>query len=80
MKKFEVELPIWAYKQYAKNHEKLFGIGGGHDIRILKNGQNGSYCDQHSFNYNGLTGSLCSPCKVSQQLFTPKRFIVIQMK
>ena len=84
MKKFNVKIPQYAYYQYQKSNSILLGIGGGHDIRVYKKGQNGSCCHQTdsatSFNYEGISCSLCSSSNSGRQYFTPKRITVIQMK
>ena len=57
---------------------KLFGLGGGSDIGIYReNAKEKSYCHQYEiyFNYHEYKNALCGAYN-----FTPKRFIVIQMK
>ena len=79
MKKFNVTQPQYAYYQHEKSSNVLIYIGGGSDIRVDRNGQNGSYCYQCSFSYEGISCSLCSSSS-GRQYFTPKRITVIQMK
>ena len=59
----------------------LFGFGKGKDICVYQgNRKSESYCLQYSYNYSGETNSLCSNGGREKTKFTPRRFIVIQMK
>ena len=84
MKKFKINYSQNAFYLCAKNSSGLFGFGGGHDIFVSQKDQGGSYCKQHSFNYEGISNALCESNNYNyynnQINFTPKHFIVIQMK
>ena len=56
-----------------------FAIGDGCDICLKKESFSGSHCNQFSFNYGNIETGLVGP-KASKTYFTPKRFVVIQMK
>ncbi|BFU25595.1 predicted protein [Entamoeba histolytica] len=76
MKKFDIKYPQFAFKLYKQSCDCLFifGYGGGHDIRVYKeNYKTNSYCNQWSFDYEGIRNAL-------PERFTPKRIIVIEMK
>ena len=63
---------------YEKGHERLTEMGHGAAIGIYKqNKKSLCYCNQYdkSYDYHGVSNVLCGEYK-----FTPKRFIVIQMK
>ncbi|EKE38963.1 hypothetical protein ENU1_145950 [Entamoeba nuttalli P19] len=77
MKKFDIKEPEYSFYLNNQTTDWLFGIGnGGYDISIHKEqGKEISYCKQESFEYKGISNSLCEKFN-----FTPKRFIVIEMK
>ncbi|BFU24317.1 predicted protein [Entamoeba histolytica] len=78
MKKFDIKEPEYAFKLYNQSDNYLFKFGYG-DIRIFKeNDKTQSYCVQDSFEYEGISNALCG--KQYPKRFTPKRFIVIEMK
>ena len=80
MKKFNIVNTTNTFRVDAKtSNSYLFIFGGGYDIRVNRSNMNGHNCKQQSFNYEGITYSLCN-ANSGQQNFTPKRIIVIQMK
>ena len=76
MKKFNMKSGYKAFCLCQQSNSVLLRFGSsGHDLRVDKKNQSGSYCHQYSFNYNGATNVLCGNYN-----FTPKRITVIQMK
>ncbi|BFU26225.1 trichohyalin, putative [Entamoeba histolytica] len=79
MMKFDNEEPKYAFKIYNQTDNQLFSFGNGWDIVVYKaNNKTKSYCEQNSFEYNGIENTLCG--KEIPERFTPKRIIVIEMK
>ena len=77
MKKFDIKQPEYAFKIYKQSDDYLFSFGW--DIYVCKeNDKKYSYCDQSSFEYEGISNALCG--KEWPEYFTPKRIIVIEMK
>ncbi|BFU22404.1 TLD, putative [Entamoeba histolytica] len=77
MKKFDIKQPEYAFKLYNQSDDRLFVFGYG-DIFVYKeNYKTKSFCKQHSFSYEEISNALCGNY---QYRFTPKRFIVIEMK
>ncbi|BFU25672.1 trichohyalin, putative [Entamoeba histolytica] len=78
MKKFDIIFPQYAFHLFKQSHDYLFEFGLD-DICIFKeNDKTYSYCNQHSFEYKGISNALCG--KQLPKYFTPKRIIVIEMK
>ncbi|GAB1224869.1 hypothetical protein ENUP19_0223G0022 [Entamoeba nuttalli] len=76
MTKFDIKEPEYAFYLYNQSNNYLFSFGYRHDICVYKeNIKTQTYCDQDSFEYKGIQYSLCG-----KYYFTPKRFIVIEMK
>ncbi|BFU19755.1 trichohyalin, putative [Entamoeba histolytica] len=74
MKKFDIKEPQYAFCLYNQSYDNLFEFGC--DIIVFKeNYKTNSYCCQYSFDYKGISNALCG-----KEDFTPKRFIVIEMK
>ena len=70
MMKFEIKDPECGIKMYEKSHQKLFGIGGGHDIRVCKKSyQNGGGGYQQSFNYEGHQNVLKGSGNYTMKIF-----------
>ena len=67
-----------AFYMYPKSSSDMFGIGCW-GIDIYKKGNSNTFCKQDSFDYNGIQHVLCGS-GTSATNFTPKRFVVIQMK
>ena len=80
MKKFDISPSQSAFYLYPKtNNGNLFGFGNGHDLSVwVENRKSESYCYQSSYNYSREQKALCGTNYPDR--FTPKRFIVIQMK
>ncbi|BFU26113.1 trichohyalin, putative [Entamoeba histolytica] len=79
MMKFDIKQPQHAFNLYNQSHKYLFGFGGGFDILIYKeNTKTRSNCNPCSFKCEGISNALCG--KLYPNRFTPKRFIVIEMK
>ncbi|BFU21509.1 trichohyalin, putative [Entamoeba histolytica] len=75
MMKFDIKLPEYAFILFNQSDIWLFEIGLG-DIAVFKeNYKTNSFCNQYSFEYEGITNALCG-----KYHFTPKRIIVIEMK
>ncbi|KAL7720408.1 TLDc domain-containing protein [Entamoeba marina] len=75
MKNIKYEIKNSQYAFYSlSNDNQLYGIGGGHDIGIWKIGDSNSYCNPHSYEYNGEQHPI-----VDKFNFTTKRILVIQM-
>ena len=71
--KFEIVESSHAFTLYKKNCINLFGIGGGHDIKIAKENTNiGCYCHQKSFDYKGIDSAL-----IGSDVFTVKRKVLL---
>ena len=82
MIKFENMKKNYGPAVFHKSHERLFGIGGGSDICIMKkNKKEKSFCwvCDNYYNYKGLKCPLIGG-GYNKTCFTPKRFVVIQMK
>ena len=80
MKKFNIKHPQKAFTLYNKSRDWLFKIGWGHDICIFKKGSDRKhFCQQWSFNYEGIKTPLCGK-EGEDNPFELKRFTVIQMK
>ncbi|BFU22283.1 predicted protein [Entamoeba histolytica] len=78
MKKIDIKEPQHAFWLYNQSHDCLFGFGYC-DIHVFKeNNKTKSYCEQYSFEYEGIRNVLCG--KEYPNRFTPKRIIVIEMK
>ncbi|BFU23929.1 TLD, putative [Entamoeba histolytica] len=78
MMKFDIKEPQDAFYLYYQSDDYLFAFGYG-DIRIFKeNNKTESSCKQHSFEYKGISNTLCG--KQLPKYFTPQRIIVIEMK
>ncbi|BFU18508.1 trichohyalin, putative [Entamoeba histolytica] len=78
MKKFDIKLPEYAFYLYNQSNNDLFAFGLD-DIEVYKeNNKTQSWCDQNSFEYEGISNALCG--KQFPNRFTPKRIIVIEMK
>ncbi|BFU20089.1 TLD, putative [Entamoeba histolytica] len=76
MKKFDIKQPEYAFYLINQSHSCLFAFGNGNDIHVCKeNNKTQSYCQQQSFEYEGISNALCG-----KEDFTPKRIIVIEMK
>ncbi|BFU18890.1 predicted protein [Entamoeba histolytica] len=76
MKKFDIKQPQYAFYLHNKSDDYLFMFGDGDDICVCKeNYKTHSYCNQRSFEYEGIRNALCGKYN-----FTPKRIIVIEMK
>ncbi|BFU25260.1 trichohyalin, putative [Entamoeba histolytica] len=79
MKKFDIKEPQYAFKVYNQLSNYLF-IFGIDDIRVCKeNNKTKSSCKQFSFEYKGISNSLCGTGWFTEY-FTPKHFIVIEVK
>ncbi|BFU22116.1 predicted protein [Entamoeba histolytica] len=79
MMKFDIKQPQFAFYLHNQSCDCLFGFGNGHDIRVCKeNDKTKSWCEQCSFEYKGISNTLCG--KLYPDRFTPKRIIVIEMK
>ena len=81
MKKFEIITPHHGYRLSSKSDQFLFW-NGSTDITITKNGIDGNYIDQSSFNYEGMENVLIGRSgnwSVRNGRFRPKRIVVIQM-
>ncbi|BFU26023.1 trichohyalin, putative [Entamoeba histolytica] len=79
MKKFDIKQPQYAFLLCKQSNDCLFAFGIG-DIRIYKeNDKTISFCNQHSFEYKGISKALCGK-EYPNNYFTPKRIIVIEMK
>ncbi|BFU26582.1 trichohyalin, putative [Entamoeba histolytica] len=77
--KFDIKLQQYAFRLCGQSYNCLFQYGYGYDICVCKeNYKTQSYCNQHSFSYEGISNALCG--KQHPNLFTPTRFIVIEMK
>ncbi|BFU21552.1 trichohyalin, putative [Entamoeba histolytica] len=75
MMKFDIKHPEYAFTLFNQSHNRLFSFGYG-DIDVYKeNYKTKSYCNQYSFEYEGIRNALCG-----KGGFTPKRIIVIEMK
>ena len=75
MMKFEIKNTSNTFLLW-NSYDILFNFGSGHDISLLyKSNKTSSYCNQNSYDYHGQTNALCGG-----RNFTPKRFVVIQMK
>ncbi|EMD49145.1 Hypothetical protein EHI5A_130390, partial [Entamoeba histolytica KU27] len=73
--KFDIKYPQYAFILLNQSYSCLFKFGYN-DIFVYKeNYKTISYCDQQSFEYNGISNALCG-----KYYFTPKRIIVIEMK
>ncbi|BFU21880.1 trichohyalin, putative [Entamoeba histolytica] len=79
MKKFDIKEPEYAFYLHNQSDDLLFAFGFGdgyEDIIVFKeNDKTQSFCNQYSFEYNEIENALCG-----NENFTPKRFIVIEMK
>ncbi|BFU21942.1 trichohyalin, putative [Entamoeba histolytica] len=80
MIKFDIEIPQNAFCLFNQSDDRLFEFGHGYsDILVCKeNNKTQSYCNQYSFEYEGISNALCG--KQHPNHFTPKRIIVIEMK
>ncbi|BFU24112.1 predicted protein [Entamoeba histolytica] len=83
MKKFDIKQTQYAFYLNNQIQDCLFAFGGDEkylkDIVVHKeNLKTQSHCNQHSFEYEGISNVLCG--KQFPNLFTPKRIIVIEMK
>ncbi|BFU21979.1 trichohyalin, putative [Entamoeba histolytica] len=80
MKKFDIEIPQHAFCLFNQSDDRLFEFGHGYsDILVYKeNNKTYSYCNQYSFEYEGISNALCG--KEWPNYFTPKRIIVIELK
>ena len=74
MKKFNAIEPELSYYQYRSKSGVLVCFGGGRDISVSKKDSGENYCNQKSFNYEGISNALCGAYN-----FTTKRIIVVQM-
>ncbi|BFU26452.1 predicted protein [Entamoeba histolytica] len=78
MKKFYIKQQQRAFYLYNQSHNCLFEFGYG-DICVYKeDNKTYSFCNQYSFEYEGISNALCG--KQFPNRFTPKRIIVIEMK
>ncbi|BFU21579.1 trichohyalin, putative [Entamoeba histolytica] len=78
MKKFDIKEPQYAFCLFKQSDNCLFEFGRG-DIAVFKeNYKTYSFCQQQSFEYEGIRNALCG--KQLPERFTPKRIIVIEMK
>ena len=86
MHKFEIQSSNSQYAFYldTKSSGALFRFGGGHDMMIYKqNSKSSSFCYQHNsyYDFHGITKAFHPDLTEGNwKNFTPKRFIVIQMK
>ncbi|EMD43647.1 Hypothetical protein EHI5A_116970 [Entamoeba histolytica KU27] len=79
MKKFDIKEPQYTFYLCNQSHDYLFGFGNGEDIGVGKeNYKTLSYCDQRSYEYEGISNALCG--KQHPEHFTPKRIIAVEMK
>ncbi|GAB1221374.1 hypothetical protein ENUP19_0080G0011 [Entamoeba nuttalli] len=79
MMKFDIKQPQSAFYLYNQSDNCLFGFGYFGDILVYKeNYKTKSYCQQDSFEYEGVSNALCG--NEWPKCFTPKRIIVIEMK
>ncbi|BFU21952.1 predicted protein [Entamoeba histolytica] len=63
----------------SQRYDWLFKFERGNDVCVYKeNDKTKSCCKQNSFEYNGISNALCG--KELPKYFTPKHFIVIEMK
>ncbi|BFU21701.1 trichohyalin, putative [Entamoeba histolytica] len=78
MMKFDIKKPQYAFYLNNQSSDWLFQFGYFGDIVVYKeNNKTRSYCNQHSFEYKGISNALCG--KQLPERFTPKRIIVIEM-
>ncbi|BFU22989.1 trichohyalin, putative [Entamoeba histolytica] len=78
MMKFDIKEPQFAFCLWNQSHNCLFEFGLG-DICVYKeNYKTNSFCQQYSFEYEGISNALCG--KQHPNRFTTKRIIVIEMK
>ncbi|BFU24979.1 predicted protein [Entamoeba histolytica] len=76
MKKFDIKEQEYAFCLWNQSDDWLFKFGFGNDIFVCKeNDKTESFCDQNSFEYEGIRNALCG-----KEDFTPKRIIAIEMK
>ncbi|BFU24423.1 predicted protein [Entamoeba histolytica] len=78
MMKFDIKQPQHAFGVWNQTNNCLFEFGGNDIIVCKENDKTKSSCKQSSFEYNGMSNALCG--KQLPECFTPKRFIVIEMK
>ena len=80
MLKFEYSKKEWACFVESKTSNLLIGLGDGFTICLYKSQKRSdSFYNQYDeyFDYHGLLNSLTG--KSSENKFTPKRIVVIQM-
>ncbi|EMD45431.1 Hypothetical protein EHI5A_223580 [Entamoeba histolytica KU27] len=76
MMKFDIVLPEYAFYLCNQSNDCLFSFGYFGNILVFKeNDKIKSYCNQNSYEYNGIENALCG-----KYYFTPKRIIAIEMK
>ena len=81
MKKFNVKNSNHAFYCHSQsNNRGLVMFGNGDVLIFVEQLKSQSWCHQVDYNYFGETHSLCSNGKAGKTEFTPKRFIIIQMK
>ncbi|GAB1226993.1 hypothetical protein ENUP19_0316G0013 [Entamoeba nuttalli] len=79
MMKFDIMKQQYAFYLFNQSSVGLFEFGNGGDILAYKeNNKTTSSSKQYSFEYKGIEDTLCG--KQHPDRFTPKRFIVIEMK
>ncbi|BFU23760.1 trichohyalin, putative [Entamoeba histolytica] len=79
MMKFDIKYPQNAFYLCNQSSDCLFKFGYFGDIFVYKeNYKTKSYCQQDSYEYEGIRNALCG--KEWPKYFTPKRIIVIEMK
>ena len=80
MKQFKITEPQYGFWMWNQSYQYyLFKLGRDDIVICKKNYNNGGWCDETSYNYEGISNALYGKSG-SNNLFTPKRFIVIQMK
>ncbi|BFU26707.1 trichohyalin, putative [Entamoeba histolytica] len=75
MMKFDIEEPERAFILYSQSDDCLFEFGIDDVIVYKEDNKILSRCNHYAFEYEGIENALCG-----KQQFTPKRFIVIEMK
>ncbi|BFU18877.1 trichohyalin, putative [Entamoeba histolytica] len=76
MMKFDIKESQYAFCLCSQSHDCLFSFGDGNDIVVCKeNYKTISYCEQDSYEYEGISNALCG-----KEDFMPKRIIAIEMK
>ena len=77
MMKFGIKDPSKAFLLNNTTESWLFLIGQGCDISIKKQpNKYQSYCENQNFDYGNINDAL----RGTSDYYTPKRFVVIQMK